>query len=354
VFSDARRVVQTLGRKLPLNAAFLAEEADYVLGRYLPAELENYLTDRREGRGTRPRVDQALRGRILTEMIRPYTKYKADKGLVDWNDLALDLVNKLRTEPYDVVIVDEAQDFSANQVRAINNHLAADHTVTYILDAAQRIYPRFFTWKEIGLTIPANATFRLTQNHRNTKEIAAFAKQIIENLDLTDDGTMPDLRSCTRTGPQPQLLVGRFSQQMDYAVNYIRQYIDLRVDSVGFLHPLGGGWFRHVRERLSAERLPFTEIAREAEWPGGTENIALSTLHSAKGLEFDHVFMLGLNDEVLPQKDDDEDSAFETLQRLFAMAVGRAKTSLLLGYKTGEAPAIIKLVKKNTYELVTL
>jgi superfamily I DNA/RNA helicase len=345
------RLIGQLGARIDLPSHYIAEEVGHILGRYLPGSLQNYLTDRREGRGNVPRVDQALRQRLLDEVITPYSAHLSVNGLVDWNDMAVDLATHLRDKPYDVVIVDEAQDFSANQVRAITHHLADDHSVTYILDAAQRIYPRFFTWKEVGLAIAQNASFRLSKNHRNTKQIAAFAKQVIEKLDLTDDGTLPDLDSCSREGPMPKMLVGRFSQQMAYAADYIARYVDLRVDSVAFLHPKGGGWFDHVRATLTSVGLPFQDITREADWPSGNENIALSTLHSAKGLEFDHVIMLGLNAEVLPQKEN-QDGEFETLQRLFAMAVGRAKTTLLLGYRADDAPELLKVISKKTFELV--
>jgi superfamily I DNA/RNA helicase len=347
-----RSLIMGFGANIPLRSDFLVEEVDYVLGRYLPGDLDAYVDSRREGRGASPRVDRALRERLLEEVIRPYQTAKNAAGFRDWNDLAVDLATTLRDDPYDVVIVDEGQDFSANQVRAIKNHLAQDHTVTFILDAAQRIYnARFFTWREVGIAIPSNATFRLRQNHRNTKQIAAFARQIIEKLDVTDDGTMPDLDSCTREGPLPKLLVGTFSNQMAYAVDYIKRFVDLKLDSVAFLHPKGGGWFRHVREQLGNAGFPYVDITREADWPVGKENIALSTLHSAKGLEFDHVIMLGLNAEVV-QHNDETDGAFENVQRLFAMAVGRAKTSLIFGYKLQDAPSLLKLVKKSTYELV--
>lgn len=347
-----RSLITGFGASIPLRPDFLFDEVDYVLGRYLPADVGSYLDSKREGRGTSPRIERTLRERLLNEVIRPYQAAKIASNVRDWNDLAVELAATLREDPYDVVIVDEGQDFSANQVRAIKNHLAADHTVTFILDAAQRIYnARFFTWREVGMTIPSNATFRLTQNHRNTKQIAAFARQIIERLDVTDDGTMPDLESCTREGPLPKLLVGTFSKQMAYAVDYIKRFVDLKHDSVVFLHPKGGGWFRHVREQLHRAGLPYIDITREADWPAGDENVALSTLHSAKGLEFDHVIMLGLNAEVV-QHNDETDGAFENVQRLFAMAVGRAKTSLIFGYKPEDAPSLVKLVKKSTYELV--
>jgi hypothetical protein len=60
----------------------------------------------------------------------------------------------------------------------------------------------------------------------------------------------------------------------------------------------------------------------------------LCTLHSAKGLEWDHVFFVRLNDEVFPQKKD-EDSILQE-RRLFYVGVTRAKKTLTLTYSKGE------------------
>ena len=79
-------------------------------------------------------------------------------------------------------------------------------------------------------------------------------------------------------------------------------------------------------------------------WPAGDENIALSTLHSAKGLEFDHVFILGLADELTPHGDGEADSDLENYQRLVAMAVCRARNSVVIGYKPGEESAVVQLL----------
>jgi DNA helicase-2/ATP-dependent DNA helicase PcrA len=59
--------------------------------------------------------------------------------------------------------------------------------------------------------------------------------------------------------------------------------------------------------------------------------LTLSTIHSAKGLEWDSVFLLGVRDGVLPSSrsiQDDED--VEEEHRLFYVAVTRSKTSLYL------------------------
>jgi superfamily I DNA/RNA helicase len=131
-------------------------------------------------------------------------------------------------------------------------------------------------------------------------------------------------------------------------MNYLRQ-IDLTVESAAFLHPKGGSWFDYTRDHLRRAGYEYAEITRRSEWPTGQENIALSTLHSAKGLEFDHVFMLGLNSETMAHGDDPEDDRLDMHRRLIAMAVGRARISVVLGYKTGEASKIIEFLDPDTF-----
>src|SRR5205814_6514962 len=103
--------------------------------------------------------------------------------------------------PYQVILVDETQDFSANQIRAVMNHAAEESTVTFVLDGAQKIYPHGFLWSDIPVEIQASRRHVLRQNHRNTKEVAAFCLGLVEGLKLPDDATVPDVDSCTRSGP---------------------------------------------------------------------------------------------------------------------------------------------------------
>jgi superfamily I DNA/RNA helicase len=96
------------------------------------------------------------------------------------------------------------------------------------------------------------------------------------------------------------------------------------------------------------------EITRKSDWPRGSENIALSTLHSAKGLEFDHVVILGLNAEVTEHGKEEDDDGLITLRKLLAMGIGRARLSLLLGYKPGVASHLIDYLDPATYEGIDL
>jgi DNA helicase IV len=347
-----------LASKTAMDTEFAIAEASYVLGRFLPEDLENYLHVRRDGRGATPRMERASREILLNEIINPYLEGKNAERLVDWNDLAVALVRR-KVRAYDVVVVDETQDFSANEIRAIMSQVATEHTVTFVLDTTQRIYSRSgFSWQEVGVQLRPENSFRLKTNYRNTKQIARFAASLLEDIDTDPDGTLPDFESAITAGDLPVVVEGGFGRQMDYAIDYIKRHVDLSQDSVAFLHVKGGGWFSSLKARLEQEQLPYVSIARKPEWPSGGENIALSTIHSVKGLEFDHVFILGLNGEVEPDDlGDEEGEDFEPLvrlRRLVAMGVGRARKTIMVGYKPEDAPVVAGFFGDGTFVKVAL
>jgi superfamily I DNA/RNA helicase len=279
-------------------------------------------------------------------------EWKSYESKCDWNDLAVQLQNAKTPEPYDIILADEVQDFSANQVRALVHQAADPYSIVFVLDAAQRIYPRGFTWTEVGISSVKSQ--RLTVNYRNTMEICRFASPLLEGLNVGDDGTLPDFNSCVRHGSIPIIIEGRYSQQVEFAMNQIESNIDTSSESVAFLQPLGGSWFDYLKGALRNHSLNFVEITRENDWPTGPVNIALCTMHSAKGLEFDHVFVLGLNDEVTPYNVEPGDSAFENLRRLLAVAITRAKRTVTVGYKPEEASGLVSLLDPTTYRTETL
>lgn len=165
---------------------------------------------------------------------------------------------------------------------------------------------------------------------------------------------MPDFTGCDREGPVPVVLEGRYRGQLDWTIDYLRSGQIAGGETIAFLHPRGGGWFSELRRRLDLERLPWTSLTREAEWPAGPEQIALSTMHSAKGLEFDHVILLGYNAEVVPHGAEAGDSLLETHRRLLAMAVGRARKSVVVGYKPTDASQLVSFLESGTYQRVRL
>ncbi|HLL49268.1 MAG TPA: 3'-5' exonuclease, partial [Thermomicrobiales bacterium] len=123
-------------------------------------------------------------------------------------------------------------------------------------------------------------------------------------------------------------------------------------ETVAFLHPLG--WFRDLKKRLDAEGLAWASIIRASEWPDGPEQIVLSTMHSAKGLEFDHVIAIGYNAEVVRHGDEPHDALLDEQRRLLAMSVGRARKSVTVGYKPDDASRLVAFLDPATYTAVDL
>lgn len=345
-----RRLASAAG----LESEFAVEEAQYVLGRFHIDELDDYLSARRDGRGVTPRMERPARQQLLELVIRPYLQFKTENDQTDWGDLACELADT-QLEQYDVIVVDETQDFSANEVRAVLNQRSADASVTFVLDSAQRIYSRNFSWVEVGVNLRPEKSHTLQTNYRNTRQIAQFASAMLTGLPIDDNGTMPNYATARADGPKPIVLRGSYRDQVRGAIEFLRD-IDLTQQSVAFLHYKG--WFRDLIPALNRAGLPFVNLTGSPVWPEGPENIALCTLHSSKGLEFDHVIMIGLDGSVLqvdmPDNEDQIDVAEHEpsarLRRLVAMGVGRARESVLIGFKPSDAPDIMHFVNDELYE----
>ena len=332
------------------NLEYFIDEIGYVLGRFPSDRRQEYIRATRTGRGRSPAVPQQLRRKLLSDVIEPYEEEKSRHGILDWNDLAIETA-AAKSVGYDVVVIDESQDLSANQIRAILAHLNADHVTTFIIDAVQRIYPQGFQWRELDITMRPEMVFTLERNHRNTAEIARFAASLVQDLPQEDDGVLPDDGACEENGNHPQVVEGRFSDQINYMLTQIQPCLEAG-ETVAILHPRGGGWFNFTRRKLRERGIEFCELTRSSEWPTGPEQLALSTIHSAKGLEFDHVLLPGLTQEVTPHGGEDGDGTLDTLLRLVGMGIGRARKTVILGYKHGEQSTVIDLFDPTTYDLV--
>ena len=141
--------------------------------------------------------------------------------------------------------------------------------------------------------------------------------------------------------------------QLRYMLNRAVPFME-KGETVALLHPKGGRWFEFARKSLQSRGIPFCEITRASDWPTGPELVALSTFHSAKGLEFDHVLLPGLNREVTSHGNEDDDGELESLRRLVAMGIGRARNSVMIGYKREEKSSLIALLDPAAYELVEI
>jgi superfamily I DNA/RNA helicase len=291
----------------------------------------------------------ALLGRreAIEAALERYAAGKVADAVVDFDDLMLALAALLESPEIgdviragvDHVLVDELQDTSRVQAR-IALLLGRDAGLTVVGDDAQSIYgfrgAHFENVAAFALEDPEIVV--LEDAFRSSPEILRVAEALIEGA----PGVLPKrLRSRVPSGPAVLVLECEDAEAEAAAVA-------ARVDGLirGGVRPAElAVLYRAHRQRGAVERalarrgVPTRPLGDESEaadtlalpLDAPTEGVALGTIHRAKGLEWDGVFVIGLADGILPSRASFRDrAALEEERRLAYVAVTRARRHLCL------------------------
>lgn len=82
--------------------------------------------------------------------------------------------------------------------------------------------------------------------------------------------------------------------------------------------------------KAAISKLLLMDLLEQQEEEDDSDKVQLMTLHAAKGLEFPHVFMIGVEEEILPHRNSIEDDNIEEERRLTYVGITRAQRTLTL------------------------
>ena len=338
-----RKAITSIGvNDSKLTVSFFKSELSQVI---VPQQVRNaadYMRVLRKGRGTRLNRAQKL---AVWQVVETYRRIMQANGAYDV-DTAMQNVVSLLTQgdaprKYAHVVVDEGQDFSTPAYRVIRALVdEGDNDIFIVGDAQQRIYGHTAVLSKCGIRIQGRAR-KLRINYRTTEQIRSAADSIFRSsgadvadsvfadvrgigdaspattFDDLDGGESPtgDSRSLM-SGPVPE--TRRFASQPD-EMDAVREWIYGLCGTAG---NMVGDEFdgervdpRNVcvvaRSRYCIDQwrealnngLPYGvyQLGRDAE-NRQRQGIRVATMHRVKGLEFDYVVVVDVNDGVCPPK----------------------------------------------------
>lgn len=332
---------------------FYKEEFAWLKGRQI-FKKEEYLEAKRTGRGTTDRVT-AQDKELLWDLYCHYRQGLQDKNEVDFDDFALQVLACIEQEPsfsppFSHIIVDEAQDLTAAQMVAITKLVNPEtNSLTIIADTAQRIYKSGFAWSDVGINVRGGRTYELKHNYRNTRQIAEAALSMLSHDPQQGDFSEHILPE--RQGPKPKVLHLPNGQQVLFLRKAL-QAVDLTRQSAVVLHRNRGGVSRLTNELRAAGFNP-TNISAQDVHHVHSVGLFTCTMSSVKGLEFDHVFLCDMNDNLIPYPpgftDENDELHISTERRLVYTCMTRARHTLHL-VSTGQPSRYLAEIDPATAE----
>jgi superfamily I DNA/RNA helicase len=286
------------------DLGFLRQEWEQVVQANGIETQAEYLQVPRTGRGrtlTRPQ-----RGRVW-KVFERYLKALEGRGQQEWLQAIRATRRFVEGKPplllYRAVVVDEAQDFHAEEWKLIRALLPPGANDLFLVgDAHQRIYGRKISLGRCGIQIQGRSS-KLRINYRTTEQIRAWAAAMLRGLEVDDlDGGRDDEVGyrALLSGPQPEThhFPGREEEQTFLGERLHDLLKDRRPEDICLVARTTKQVKEDYQAMLKRLGVPHTLLEKNKEGAGG--GVRLATMHRVKGLEYPVMILAGVNTKVLP------------------------------------------------------
>lgn len=399
-------------------------------------------------RGEPGGLDKLAVGRLF----QAYEDVKADRNLIDFEDVLLITVGILQEDPrvaatvrdqYRHFVVDEYQDVSPLQQRMLDLWLGGRDDLCVVGDASQTIYsftgatPRHLL--DFPKQYPSANVVKLVRDYRSTPQVVGLANTLLgsrrsggmaadalwskplELLAQRPNGPAPEFRECSDDEAEAAAVAARIKTLIEngtkaseiavlFRTNGQSEAYEQALTAAGVGYQLRGGerFFarKEVRDSMlqlraasrAAEDEPLGQLVRDvlnnlgyqpdAPKTGGAvrerweslsaivaladelvisrstpehtftlvdfvaelqdrasaqhaptvQGVTLASLHSAKGLEWDAVFLVGLSEGLMPISFADTPETVDEERRLLYVGITRAREFLNFSWSTARTP----------------
>lgn len=316
------------------------EEIAWLFGQHV-THLDEYKSIERIGRGSAIRLPSEDR-KYIWFIFEEYQEWLEETHQEDYdNPAGLILRSLMETNSslpddirYDHVFIDEVQDFDRSWLLAVVQ--VAKVSLTLAGDLAQKIYKRNFSWSSVGIQVRGGRSKKLSASHRTTKQIMDVANYLLVGSGITksEDYVSPVIPS--KNDKKVNLIIAdnpreAYEQGYDWIS---KNYKILRGKNVAIALPFSNQLYPAQK---ALEKRGVTAILAKGRKLGVTDSgIIVTTYHQLKGLEFNHVVIMGLHDAQYPGRilmkvpDEDREQEEELMKRVLYVAMTRAKNTVTL------------------------
>jgi hypothetical protein len=332
--------------ELNFDDNFYREEWERIIQPQGITSFDEYIKAPRVGRGVR--LSRQNR-KAIWSVFEEYRVLLNENNLREVDDAMRDAYAIMREKgnflPYKAVVVDEAQDMSAQAFRLIRQLIPGgdqENDLFIVGDAHQRIYRHKVILGHCGINIKGRGK-KLKVNYRTTEENRRWAVNLLKGVSFDDlDGGIDDQKGYKSLfhGIAPKVeQTASFQNEIDFIMQYLQE-IENSGESINEICLVArtNDLLRQYEGALKANGKETYFIRRSEAEDSKKPGIRLATMHRIKGLEFNRVIISGVNDGIVPIEGDWMKTNDPIIQKeseiheraLLYVAVTRAKKEVMI------------------------